>query len=1134
MDPLSSDSAPSQPPAEDAGTRERHGDMQGLTPSAASRGSGSKPATAWEPPTPEELQQEIVQYKILELLGRGGMGAVYKGWQVSLDRYVAIKIMPPGVDDADAQFTARFKQEARTMAKFQHPGIVSVYDAGETGTGLLYIVMEFVEGTDVSQMVKSQGRLTPAYALAITAHVCDALQYAHSHGVIHRDIKPANVMLNLEGAVKVADFGLAKGSDTGSSGLTRTNMAMGTPDYVAPEVLVAGTPVDHRADLYSVGVMLFNMLTGEIPRGMFKMPSQKVGTDPRFDAIIRKAMEQEREGRYQSAEEIRRDLEAILSTPQAQGEEAPASQPPSQPSRKPVARAPHARKDATQGVPQSGKAPDPRAPGRPKKSSSVIPVLVVGALALASIGAFFALRKPQPAAPAGDSPGVAVTSAPEPATGPAAAVAANTPAPAEPGNDAVKGDSRPAPSPIVTGIPSSLTVPASPPPPSVLPVEAVKPQTGWTNLLANVDVKRDTVTGDWSMENGELVSIDGSASHRTLELPVAQEPKNYDLRIQVTRRKGGAAMFFALRGDGNGAAVHFDGWTGNRENSSEVTAVLAGAVEEPGGKFVNPRPFFGDLARHEILIQVRADRVAVRLDGKELLNRKGGLAGLAQSDNSFLPQGARPGPIFAVGVCGGEAVFHSIEMRSADAAVALAPHIPEMPATLPGDARLAQLEAGFKTRYDADAQKAFLATLATLNRSYVANGIARARAASLKAGRLEEVTALDAEKARIERGDGVPAEDPAGTPATLAGLRKTYRLALAKHTAERDRKAAPLYDLYLGALDTYIAELTKADRLDDARKVKTLRDEIAAKKPDATTAAAAAAARSEPPKSVPAVPLKTTEVKPAGGSYWREAAKWLVTNGGTCRVVSNKIELEVKTERDLPAGKFDIVELNFDRLNSVLPPPADADFRVFNGLKTLRRVWVRTPGLGDEAFAFLAANPDLAWLNLEGVSDLTDDVLLYLANARKLALCYITGAKNFTGSGLAQMRWLPALTNADFFGASFSDDGLKALAACKQLKTLRLTGGAATDAGFAPLRGLKSLTSLTVSNCAFGDAAAAAIAEIGGLVALDLTTTKLTDTGLAKLMALKRLTSLNVGGSQVTEAAAAAFQKALPQCRVMR
>jgi serine/threonine protein kinase len=220
----------------------------------------------------------------------------------------------------------RFKNEAQVMAKFIHPGIVAVHDFGETAEGQLYIVMEFVDGTDVAQMITAQGRLPPEHALAIAAHVCDALSYAHSHGVIHRDIKPANILINREGAVKVADFGLAKVDEPGTTGLTKTGMAMGTPDYVAPEALMFGTQVDARADLYAIGVMLYHMLTGEIPRGSFDLPSRRIGTDPRFDAIILKAMKMDREERYQSSSAIRQDLDAILTMPlvQAGGESSAA------------------------------------------------------------------------------------------------------------------------------------------------------------------------------------------------------------------------------------------------------------------------------------------------------------------------------------------------------------------------------------------------------------------------------------------------------------------------------------------------------------------------------------------------------------------------------------------------------------------------------------------------------------------------------------------------------------------------------------------------------------------------------------------------------------------------------------------
>ncbi len=265
----------------------------------------------------------LPQYDQWEMIGCGGMGAVYKARQVSLDRLVAIKVLPPQVAEGDAEYVTRFKNEARTMAKVNHPAIVAVYDFGETRDGLLYIVMEYIDGTDVFKMIHAQGKLPVDHALAITAHVCDALAYAHEHGVIHRDIKPANILINMEGSVKVADFGLASVHDPAQgAGVTDEGTTMGTPDYVAPEVLVIGMPVDGRADLYAVGVMLYNMLTGKIPRGSFQLPSERIGCDKRYDAIVLKAMEHDLSRRYQTAREIRRDLDQILTVPVAKAKPA--------------------------------------------------------------------------------------------------------------------------------------------------------------------------------------------------------------------------------------------------------------------------------------------------------------------------------------------------------------------------------------------------------------------------------------------------------------------------------------------------------------------------------------------------------------------------------------------------------------------------------------------------------------------------------------------------------------------------------------------------------------------------------------------------------------------------------------------
>lgn len=269
----------------------------------------------WTPPSDGEIARLFPQYEMRGMLGRGGMGAVYKGRQVALDRFVAIKLLPLEVS-VDREFADRFVREARAMAKLNHPNILDVYDFGTTSEGHLYFVMEFVEGANLAEMIHAGNRgasatLNSDQALGITGQVCSALAYAHAKGIVHRDIKPANVMVDLEGTAKVADFGLARLSDPGAEqmGHTVTGTVMGTPDYMAPEQK-RGMNVDHRADIYSVGVMLYEMLCKETPQGVFEPPSMRVGCDASLDQIVIKAMNRDPEKRYQSTQEMQADVEA--------------------------------------------------------------------------------------------------------------------------------------------------------------------------------------------------------------------------------------------------------------------------------------------------------------------------------------------------------------------------------------------------------------------------------------------------------------------------------------------------------------------------------------------------------------------------------------------------------------------------------------------------------------------------------------------------------------------------------------------------------------------------------------------------------------------------------------------------------
>lgn len=264
---------------------------------------------AFVPPVPEELAANFPQLEILELLGRGGMGAVYKARQRGLDRIVALKILPPEVG-RDPAFAERFEREARALAKLNHPHVVTIHDIGRTADGLYYFTMEYVDGVNLRHAIKTAS-LAPQDALAIVSQICDALQYAHDAGVVHRDIKPENILLDRRGQVKIADFGLAKllGRDTDAS-LTHTHQIMGTLRYMAPEQM-EGHLVDHRADIYSLGVLFYELLTGELPLGRFAPPSKKVRIDVRLDEVVLRALEKEPDLRYQQVSEVKTGVEAI-------------------------------------------------------------------------------------------------------------------------------------------------------------------------------------------------------------------------------------------------------------------------------------------------------------------------------------------------------------------------------------------------------------------------------------------------------------------------------------------------------------------------------------------------------------------------------------------------------------------------------------------------------------------------------------------------------------------------------------------------------------------------------------------------------------------------------------------------------
>ena len=276
----------------------------------------------------DELAPHFPQLELLDCIGRGGMGVVYKARQKALNRVVALKLLAPGRAQEES-FATRFVREAQALAALNHPNIVTIYDFGEAG-GFYYLLMEHVDGVNLRQAMKA-GRFTPEQALAIVPPVCEALQYAHEHGIVHRDIKPENLLLDKEGRIKIADFGIARMLDTAAPATAGAavdedaaqgaSLPAGTPPYMAPEQQ-DHRRTDHRADIYSLGVVLYELLTGELPAEQLQPPSRRVLIDVRLDEIVLRALEKAPALRYQTAGEFRTQVEGLTRAPAAVTEAA--------------------------------------------------------------------------------------------------------------------------------------------------------------------------------------------------------------------------------------------------------------------------------------------------------------------------------------------------------------------------------------------------------------------------------------------------------------------------------------------------------------------------------------------------------------------------------------------------------------------------------------------------------------------------------------------------------------------------------------------------------------------------------------------------------------------------------------------
>jgi len=284
----------------------------GITSDEPTSSAQSGESGRFVPPTLELLAERFPDFEILEPIGYGGMGCVYKARQKHLDRIVALKILPAELSQAPA-FSDRFAREARMLARLSHPNIVTIHDFGQAGE-FSFLVMEYVDGMNLREVLRTGG-LDADHSLAVINSLAGALDYAHTEGVVHRDIKPENILFDKRGHVKLADFGLAKlayPSEINPT-LTLTRQALGTPHYMAPEQWESPQDVDHRADIYALGVVGYEMLTGRLPMGKFDPPSTLTKLSPVVDDVIHKALHRDPAKRFQEARQMQDDLQPVLS-----------------------------------------------------------------------------------------------------------------------------------------------------------------------------------------------------------------------------------------------------------------------------------------------------------------------------------------------------------------------------------------------------------------------------------------------------------------------------------------------------------------------------------------------------------------------------------------------------------------------------------------------------------------------------------------------------------------------------------------------------------------------------------------------------------------------------------------------------
>ncbi len=762
---------PENQPASDLGTAASHG-----------AGSDSTYGPMFVAPTVEELNESLPQFEFVELLGQGGMGAVYKARQPRLDRYVAIKLLPAFAGLDEHNFAERFEREARAMAKMNHPNIVTVHDFGETDAGHRYIVMEYVDGYDLHHAIQS-GELTSKHVLAWIPLICKALDYAHEHGLVHRDIKPANILISKEGEVKVGDFGLAKlvGRKHETS-ITKTRVSMGTPDYAAPEALEEGGVVDRRADIYSLGVLCYELFTGKVPRGAWKPPSAYTDIDVRLDQIIIKAMQPDAEHRYQSVSQMLESLNDVRNSPKMVVSQSSSKQlltgTVNVPSKKDI--------ESLTGGDKSGSKTSTRR--RERTHPLVVAGIAIGGILLA-VGVILLLMMKLDANAKAQAKIVPNSKPPR----------IVNPGEASKKDPVVVEVKNPKPNPPVR--PKTTEEPKTPPPrPQFTILDPPRPNDGWADLMEGVRTKHRGVEGNWELGEDGVLVLDGKdfSKGQVPRIPFAvQAPQKvgYEVKMEVSQISSGRmfgfllpvddqSVFFAINAPSNQDKISYCG-------ISMVDGRPAGHPENPTRTKleIDPERIY-DL---ELQVLTDGNKVGIyaALDSKQVLRWEGKLSQLKSPDEA---RGSARRLITVVSMSPLSVAKAQMRTLGPGATLAGKPAPPKPEPVMSPELlqKLADFEKTTADRIATEAEAPFQDLVATqLHKGYEAalgrliETAERSRDLLTKASALRELERISALRP-------IEPEDPPEMPQAVKDARARYRVEIGKLEAQRDLLLLPI------------------------------------------------------------------------------------------------------------------------------------------------------------------------------------------------------------------------------------------------------------------------------------------------------------------------------------------------------